>query len=313
MATSSASMPRRRSYAHGAIDRSRSVALPVDVPEAGDGRRELEVAAEALEARLVRKALLHKVEELRGVLPARIAELEPTPLAAFPARDVDPHASAGATRPLADAAGRREERLARAGREDTDRDGLRHAATRLHEERAVHEAALAVGRGLERVVAVVEVEVAVERREVDLLPLRIERPLHLGVRLPPDHVLGDLDRLRAAVDRQQLRPVDAGDEVRIVLDVDESVVDGLASSVDQRPVLELRPVVLADACLAEDEVLGLAPVHRAIAAGDRDQRDAQDSRPKRHGALLGCDGVCGARNTPARFGSNPTSYASVPA
>src|SRR5262245_24425540 len=97
MGTSAASMPRRRSSAQGGFGRSRSVAVPVDVPEAGDGGRELEVAAEAFEARLMREALLHEVEEVRDLPAARIAEFEAAPLAALAARDVDPHVTASDT------------------------------------------------------------------------------------------------------------------------------------------------------------------------------------------------------------------------
>src|SRR5579862_9853937 len=77
-----------------------------------------------------------------------------------------------------------EEGLARAGGEHADRNGLRHALALLHEERGPDEAPLAVRRRLELVVPVVVVEVAVNRREVDLPLLGMERPLHLRVRLP---------------------------------------------------------------------------------------------------------------------------------
>ena len=118
----------------------------MDVPERRNRRRELYVAAEAREARLVREALLHEVEELFQRPVTRVAQFQAAPLTALPAAHVDPHrGSTGGGRPLLDALGGGEEGVAGAGGEDADRHRLGHALALLHEERAPHEAAFAVG------------------------------------------------------------------------------------------------------------------------------------------------------------------------
>src|SRR5206468_3940704 len=106
-----------------------------------------------------------------------------------------------------------EKGLARAGGQHADGNLLRHPLALLHDERRPYETTLAIWRCLQFVVSVVEAQVACERGEVDLSLLRIERLLHLGVRLSPDHPLRDLHCPRAPVDGEDLRPIDAGDEV----------------------------------------------------------------------------------------------------
>jgi hypothetical protein len=63
----------------------------VDVPEARDGRRQLEVSAEALEARPVRQPFGDQAEKLLDRLITRVPEVEPPALAALAARHVDAH------------------------------------------------------------------------------------------------------------------------------------------------------------------------------------------------------------------------------
>jgi hypothetical protein len=61
----------------------------VDLPELRQWGAQLEVAAEAFEARLVGEALRHIVHELLDGLCAWISELEPAAAATFLATDVD--------------------------------------------------------------------------------------------------------------------------------------------------------------------------------------------------------------------------------
>ena len=61
----------------------------MDLPEAGEGRRQLEVSAEALEARLVAESLADQVDELGDRLGAGIAELEAATVATLAAAHVD--------------------------------------------------------------------------------------------------------------------------------------------------------------------------------------------------------------------------------
>jgi hypothetical protein len=63
----------------------------VDIPEAGDRRRQLEVSTEAFEARAVREAFGDQAQELLDRLVARIAEVQPAALSTLAARHVDPH------------------------------------------------------------------------------------------------------------------------------------------------------------------------------------------------------------------------------
>ena len=64
----------------------------MNLPEAGEGRRELEVPAETLEARAVREALDHEVQVLFGRPVSGVAEVEALSLPALAAADVDVHA-----------------------------------------------------------------------------------------------------------------------------------------------------------------------------------------------------------------------------
>src|SRR5213593_1048568 len=70
---------------------SGSAARPVDLPEARQGRGQLEVAAEAFEARLMCEPLLHAVDELVDRRVARVAQLEAAVLPALLAAHVDAH------------------------------------------------------------------------------------------------------------------------------------------------------------------------------------------------------------------------------
>src|SRR5262249_8041343 len=62
---------------------SRPAARPVDLPEARQGRGQLQVAAEAFEAGLVCEPFLHAMDELVDRRVARIAQLETAALPAF--------------------------------------------------------------------------------------------------------------------------------------------------------------------------------------------------------------------------------------
>src|SRR5262245_10570912 len=179
-------------------------------------------------------------------------------------------------RPLLHPAGRREICLARRLAERAQRQPLRL----LHDEQRFHEAALPV-RGLhELVVAVVVSQVAGQRLELDVALLRVEQPFHLRVRLAPDHALRDLHGLRALGLTDELDMLHAGDEVRVVLDVDQGLVDALARRIDERPVLELDEAVTVGGLLAREEILRTTPVHAAIAG--REQHDEQDARSTRY-------------------------------
>src|SRR5262249_7460676 len=149
---------------------------------------------------------------------------------------------------------------------------------------------------VELVVAVVEAEIAAERREVDGALLRIELPLDLGVGLAADHPLGNLRGLRRGVDVENVQPVDARDELRVVLDVHEGVVDRLAGRVDERPVREADAVVLLGAGLTQEEVLGGVPIDAALAAACEEEDEAE---------YLGRPAHRGPPNTPGPFGSTP--------
>src|SRR6266566_5503216 len=83
--------PRVQALASG------SAARPVDVPEARHGRGQLQVAAEAFEARLVCEPLLHAVDELVDRRVARVAQLEAAALPALLAAHVDTHRRQSAT------------------------------------------------------------------------------------------------------------------------------------------------------------------------------------------------------------------------
>src|SRR5439155_25086872 len=83
--------PRVQALASG------SAARPVDVPEARHGRGQLQVAAEAFEARLVCEPLLHAVDELVDRRVARVAQLEAAALTALLAAHVDTHRPESAT------------------------------------------------------------------------------------------------------------------------------------------------------------------------------------------------------------------------
>src|SRR5438477_11358927 len=82
---------------------------PVDLPEAGQGRGQLQVTAEAFEARLVCEPLLHAMDELVDRRVARVAQLEAAALSALLAAHVDAHRPQSATGDLAtlDPEGRR--------------------------------------------------------------------------------------------------------------------------------------------------------------------------------------------------------------
>src|SRR6185369_14624765 len=99
--------------------------VPVDLPEGGEGRRELEVAAEALEARAMREVLDDEVQVLLGRAVSGLAQVEALSLPALP-----------------DVLGRGQEALARSGGEDAD--GNRLSLATLHHIPALHEAALPV-------------------------------------------------------------------------------------------------------------------------------------------------------------------------
>src|SRR6185369_6721031 len=73
--------------------RRRSVAerVPVNRPESRYRRRQLEVTAEALEARLVGQPLVHEMEELLDGAITRLAEIDAALLPALAATDVDAH------------------------------------------------------------------------------------------------------------------------------------------------------------------------------------------------------------------------------
>src|SRR5262249_5339175 len=163
---------------------SGSAARPVDLPEARHRGRQLEVAAEALEARLVREALAHSMEELVERRGTRIAELEAATLPAFLAAHVYAHREVPSGRRRSAGLAARgalfqtvrggEKGFLRPRGEDADRHRLRHPLTLLHQEGGADEAALAVGGCLQLVVAVVVVEVAAERLEVDLVLLGVK-------------------------------------------------------------------------------------------------------------------------------------------
>src|SRR5437899_8854487 len=72
-------------------------ARPVDLPEAGQGRGQLQVTAEAFEARLVCEPLLHAMDELVDRRVAGVAQLEAAALPALPAAHVDAHGTESAT------------------------------------------------------------------------------------------------------------------------------------------------------------------------------------------------------------------------
>src|SRR5204863_1032254 len=72
-------------------------ARPVDLPEAGQGRGQLQVTAEAFEARLVCEPLLHAMDELVDRRVARVAQLEAAALPALLAAHVDAHRAQSAT------------------------------------------------------------------------------------------------------------------------------------------------------------------------------------------------------------------------
>jgi hypothetical protein len=71
----------------------------VYLPEGGEGRRELEVPAEALEARAMREALDDEVQVLLGRPVSGLAQVEALSLPALSAADVDVHAGAAGRRP----------------------------------------------------------------------------------------------------------------------------------------------------------------------------------------------------------------------
>src|SRR5262249_7377424 len=174
-----------------------------------------------------------------------------------------------------DALGRREERVVRALGEDADRHRLRHALSLLDEEGGADQAPLLVGRVVELVVSIVVAEVAAQRGEVDGALLGVELPLHLGVGLAADHALRNLRGLRAGAGVENVQPVDARDELGIVLDVDQRVVDRLAGRIDERPVREANAVVLLGAVLAQERVLGSVPVDAALAAAREEEDEAE--------------------------------------
>src|SRR5207253_4394717 len=66
-------------------------ARPVDLPEAGQGRGQLQVTAEAFEARLVCEPLLHAMDELVDRRVAGVAQLEAAALPALLAAHVYAH------------------------------------------------------------------------------------------------------------------------------------------------------------------------------------------------------------------------------
>ena len=70
----------------------------MDLPEAGERGRQLEMSAEALEARLVAEPFDDQVDELGDRLGAGVAQLETFALAAFAAGDVDVQGGQGLTR-----------------------------------------------------------------------------------------------------------------------------------------------------------------------------------------------------------------------
>src|SRR2546427_5662007 len=72
-------------------------ARPVDLPEGGQGRGQLQVTAEAFEARLVCEPLLHAMDELVDRRVARVAQLEAAALPALLAAHVDAHRAQSAT------------------------------------------------------------------------------------------------------------------------------------------------------------------------------------------------------------------------
>src|SRR5581483_10857221 len=92
----------RRNRYHGAPDSvhlppSGTGSVPVDVPEAGHRRRQLQVAAEALEARPVGELLHDQVDELRERPLSRVSDLEPAAATALLAAHVDAHAAQSGT------------------------------------------------------------------------------------------------------------------------------------------------------------------------------------------------------------------------
>src|SRR5262249_52347864 len=120
----------------------------------------------------------------------------------------------------------------------------------------------------------------------DAARLGIERPLHLGVRLPADHPLRDLHRLAALGPLEHRDAVHAGNEGGIVLDVDERVVDALAWGVDERPVVELDEAVAIGRLLVDQQVLGSAPVDLTPAGGEqkRGEKARRGTQHAEHGA-----------------------------
>src|SRR5262245_50571116 len=93
MGASSGPSAKRR--APDARRASRAAGVPVDLPEAGQGRGELEVPAEALEARPVRQPLDDQVDEFLPRRVAGIAEVEAAALPALGAAHVDVHRARG--------------------------------------------------------------------------------------------------------------------------------------------------------------------------------------------------------------------------
>src|SRR5947209_18849909 len=67
---------------------SRPAARPVNFPEVGQGRGQLQVTAEAFEARLVCEPLLHAMDELVDRRVAGVAQLEAAALPALLAAPV---------------------------------------------------------------------------------------------------------------------------------------------------------------------------------------------------------------------------------
>src|SRR2546428_8222010 len=76
---------------------SRPAARPVNFPEVGQGRGQLQVTAEAFEARLVCEPLLHAMDELVDRRVAGVAQLEAAALPALLAAHVDAHRPQSAT------------------------------------------------------------------------------------------------------------------------------------------------------------------------------------------------------------------------
>lgn len=68
--------------------------LPMDVPEPGKRGLQLEMAAETLKAGLMRESFRDQSAVFRRVAIRRRADVDPPPLAALLAADVDAHATA---------------------------------------------------------------------------------------------------------------------------------------------------------------------------------------------------------------------------